>query len=728
LPPDDASSSPPAIAVAVRDAARFDRARVSVLAGLQAAIPVVAVLAIGIVAWDPVAGVTMGAGAMLVGIAWRTAGGRPPIALMATDAGLMALSTFVGSVTGSVPWLHFAVICLWAAMGGLLAGVGNRGGVLGTQAIIALVVFGRFSQPAGPALGLAFLVLAGGFAQVVFLSLVRWPSPLRAQRHATATAYRVLSEIAGGPSDITTLPAALALDEAEGTLAAPALFGDPAIMTLRTLVNEGHRLRVQLAAVHALGGRIGVPSAAATVGTGSAGSAEPAVIATRALDVTAGALTLAAQAIEGDEAAADGLSARVAELGAQADAVSEAVSGARSGTPDATALQLSRRLHALAGQLRAVCGLAPAAGQGGGLRSRRPQGRTNRPLQRLRSDLEQMLANASLDSPVGRHAVRLTVVVAIAELAARELPLQRSYWMVVAAATVLRPEFGATFTRGTERVLGTVVGVALAGAIAAGLHPAGGVTVAIVGLLAWAGYAVFPASFAAGFAFITALVVFLLNAVSPDTLATASARLLDTLVGGSIGLLAYALWPTWARTPARQALGGLISAQRAYALGVLTTIVDGRRAREQEMRTLARQARLARTSAEATVALSLSEPRMRRIDAEQSQGMLGALRRLIQAVHVLRLEAQDERERPPIPELAPFTRDLDHLLARVEAALESPDAAGQEPLPDLRGRYQELERALGRDPAAVALLAELDEIVDAANGLAALAGHDPSSA
>jgi uncharacterized membrane protein YccC len=49
---------------------------------------------------------------------------------------------------------------------------------------------------------------------------------------------------------------------------------------------------------------------------------------------------------------------------------------------------------------------------------------------------------------------------------------------------------------------------------------------------------VFPASFALGFAFITTLVVFLLDAVTGDTLATAGDRLLDTLVGGAIGLLA----------------------------------------------------------------------------------------------------------------------------------------------------------------------------------------------
>src|ERR1700751_5906099 len=108
------------LTVAVRDAARFDHREVDVAAGLLAAIPGAAVLAIGTVAWSAVAGVTMGAGAMLVGIAWRVGGGRPPIGVLAIDASLMSISTFVGSVTGSVPWLHFCVLCVWSLAGGLL--------------------------------------------------------------------------------------------------------------------------------------------------------------------------------------------------------------------------------------------------------------------------------------------------------------------------------------------------------------------------------------------------------------------------------------------------------------------------------------------------------------------------------------------------------------------------------------------------------------------------------
>ena len=699
--------TPVAVSRAVREAARFDRKLVSFDAGLLAAVPVVAVLTIGLAIGKPVWGVTMGAGAMLVGIAWRVSGGRPPLALMATDAVAMAVSTLVGSVTGSVTWLHILVLCLWGLMAGLLVAVGNRGGAVGTQSIIALVVFGRFSQPADHALGLATLVLTGGLAQVVFLSVARWPLPLRNQRAATAAAYRALAALAAASDDASTLPAAEAVDEAEASLASPTLFGDAAVTTLRSLVNEAYRLRVQIMAIHVLLRQL-------RAGGHDVSSDSPE---RRALALSAAALDTAALAIQGEEDAFYRLLRRSAELDA-------AVQDYGGGDPAAPALHMDRRLAALAGQVRAVAALSPAAGKGGGLRTRRPYGRTNQPLQRLRTDLEQIRANMSIHSPAGRHALRLAVVVPLAELIARELPLQRSYWMVVAAATILRPEFGATFTRGAERALGTCLGVALAGAIAVTLHPAGGVTIVLVGALAWAGYSLFPASFAVGFAFITALVVFLLNAISPDTLATASARLLDTLVGGAIGLTAYALWPTWAHTSAWQSLADLVGAERAYLDGVLTAEAEGRRPDDRQMRVLARRARLDRTTAESTVARSLSEPSTRRIDASQSQRVLATLRRLVQAAHVLRLDAQDEREHRPQPGLRALQDGIDEVLEEVESSLRA--RPQQEPipreLPDIRARFEALQREAGDDDDALAVLAELDEIVDAANGLAAAAG------
>lgn len=709
-----------AVTRAVKAAAHFDRSGVSVAGGLLATIPVVVVLGVGIAVGKPVAGVTMGAGAMLVGIAWRVTGGRPPVGVMAIDALMMAISTFVGCVTGSVTWLHLCVLCLWSLMGGLLVVVGNRGGAVGIQAIIAVVVFGRFSEPAPGALGLAGLILVGGLAQALLQAIVRWPLPLRTQRLATAAAYRELAKLARASDDASALAPAAALDEAQASLESPTLFGDSALMTLRSLVAEAYRLRLQLIALHALV-RQHPPS-------GRNASTPPMIaLAQDTLRATEAALASSAAVIEGDLDQEDELRRLTRELSATIEDQSEHI--------DPVQRQILHRLQAISGQLRAINSLAPTAGAGGGLRTRRPFRRTNHPPERVRANLDQLRANMSLQSPAARHAIRLAVIVPVTALIARELPIERSYWMVVAAATILRPEFGATFTRGAERAAGTVLGVGLAGGIAVVLHPAGGVIVVLVGLLAWAGYATFPASFAVGYAFITALVVFLLNVITPDTLSTASARLVDTLIGGAIGLTVYALWPTWSHVPAWQSLADLVAAERAYVESVLTALIEGRRAPEQRMTRLSRRARLARTNAEAVVARSLSEPATRRIDADRSQTVLGAMRRLIQTAHVLRLNAQEERPRRPLPELKPLRAGFDELLDRVETQFRLyPEApATTDPVPDLRDRYVELQRRLRDDAQSQELLTELDEMVDASNGLAAAAGleavdGDPPSA
>jgi hypothetical protein len=686
------------LTAALRGAGTFDRRAVSWTAGLVAAIPVVAALGIPIAAGDPVAGVTMGAGAMLVGIAWRAQGGRPPLGVMGLDSLMMGLATFVGCISGSVLWIHLIVLTTVALGAGLLVGVGKRGGVIGNQMVIAAIVFGRFSEPLGEAAGLAGLVVSGGLAQVLFQAIVRWPPPLRAQRIATAAGYRALSTLATGGLEASGLPAAASLDVARDGLSMPALFGDAAISTLRSLVDEGYRIRVTLTAIETVLARL-------------LASAPPTTTATDALRRAAAALDLCARVLEGDLTRSDELTTVIDEL-------SRRLEGARDdgtfadGGPSAAVLQ--RRLAALAGQLRAAGALVPSAARGGGLRSRRPHRGWGRPVEVLRRDLAQLRGDVRWESPVARHALRLAVVVPAAELIARQLPLSRGYWIVVAAALVLRPDYGATFTRGAERALGTSLGAGIAGLIVVGLHPAGGVTVILVGMFAWLAFATFPASFAVGFAFITALVVFLLNVITPDTLSTAGSRLLDTIVGGAFGLIVFALWPTWSEAPARQSLADLIAAQRAYGSAVLGWYVTGIRPPADEVRDLTRRLRLTRVNAEATVARSLSEPSARQIDQGRAQRALGALRRLARVSHLLSLDARDRQQPEPVPGLAPLASSLDVLLARVRAAVAAGGQLREDSLPNLRAGYEQL----AGDHPDPELLAELDELVDAANSLA----------
>ncbi len=692
-----------AIGSALRDAVSFDRAAISPAGGLIATIPLVAVFGIAIAAGDPVAAATMGAGAMLVGVAWRVSGGRPPVALLTVDALLMAFSTFLGSASGSRPWLHLLVLFCWSLVAGLLVALGRRGAVVGTQAVIGIIVFGRFGEPLPGALGLAGLVLAGGLAMTLFVASVRWPSPLKLQRREAARAYRALAELALAAPDASTLPSAERLDEARAALSSPALFADPAMLTLRGLLDEASRLRIELRAIHVLlaqGLTTDDPAAQAHVVAQLQGSAR--------------ALRLMASVIEGDAGALQEL-----------DATAQQMPDQNVIANDDPAAAIDRRLAALSGQLRAMARIAPAAGRHGSLLERRPALGSSRPHEGLRADLAQMRANATLESPAGRHALRLAVVIVVTEVIAQHVPLQRSYWMVVAAAAALRPEFAATFTRGAERILGTCAGVALAGLIVVGLHPSLGVVVAIVGVLGWIAYSIFPASFAVGFTFITTLVVFLLDAVTADTLAAAGDRLLDALIGGAIGLLAYALWPTWSHRPARQALADVVAAQRAYLAVVMAALVAATAVDECQVAPLARRARIAYMSARETVARSLAEPSTRQIDPGQSQGIIGALRRIVSVIHVLRTDSHEDRGHSPLPALSPLADELDQTLALITAELPSGQASNPAnnvaaTMPNLRDCYMRLRRDGGLADDDALLARELDELVDAVNTLAAL--------
>jgi uncharacterized membrane protein YgaE (UPF0421/DUF939 family) len=644
----DELNAPRAAGRALRAAGRVDRTGVSARAGAIAAIPVASVLAIGTAIGRPVGAVTVAAGAMLGGVAWRAGGpDAPPVGTMAAAALALALATVTGSASGRWPWLHLALLVGVCLAAGIATSLGRRGAVVGTQSIIAFVVFGRFPQPFGSAVALGGLVLAGGVTQTLFATLLARPPAWRQQRAAVAEAYRRLAALAAAPG--TTVPAAAALDAAEARLTAPALLADRSVMALSALVDEGRRIRLELIVLRAAADR-----------------------------------------------------ARRRPDDAEATAV------------------LDGRLAALGGQVRAAARLAAASRRRSGLVGVPAPTRGSRlPLAGLREDLRRIRASLTLESAAGRHAVRLAVVVAGTELLVQRVALPRAYWAVVAAATVLRPDFAATFTRGGERVLGTIAGVLIASLIAVGLDPGGWGIVAVVGLLAFGTYAVFPASFAAGTALLTAVIVFLLHAVAPASGTIALDRGIDTAIGGAIGLAAYALWPTWSGASTGRLLAAVVEAQRSYLAAVLTGIVRGEPLLDAELRPLARRARMAYSDAEAAVTLAHTEP-ARGTDPGRAAAALAGMRRLVYGAHGLRVEAGALAQRQPAPALAPLATGLAEALGQLAGRLRDESVAGG--LPPLRDAYR---RALPElpEPLAAAVRIPLDELIDATDTVAASLGQ-----
>ena len=161
----------------------------------------------------------------------------------------------------------------------------------------------------------------------------------------------------------------------------------------------------------------------------------------------------------------------------------------------------------------------------------------------LRDRLGQMADQLRGGRLIWLSTVRLMTCIGVAAVMSEILPLQRSYWVVLTVAIVLKPDLGSVFARAVQRGLGTVVGVVLGAAILAAVPP-GWLLLLPVAVLA----ALLPYGRSRNYGlmstFLTPLVVLLLDLLDRTGWGLAEARLIDTLLGCAIVLvIGYAPWP-----------------------------------------------------------------------------------------------------------------------------------------------------------------------------------------
>ncbi len=152
-----------------------------------------------------------------------------------------------------------------------------------------------------------------------------------------------------------------------------------------------------------------------------------------------------------------------------------------------------------------------------------------------------LLRNLTPDSPILRYAVRLTVTAAVAVVIYHKLGFLNAYWVPMTAIIVLKPERLVTHVRAVNRLLGTMVGGALATAIAAAIHPSLWTLSLAVVVFIYVSYATQNVNYGFFAVFLTGYIVFLLAiARLPETL-TVYHRVVATAIGGALGILAYSV-------------------------------------------------------------------------------------------------------------------------------------------------------------------------------------------
>jgi uncharacterized membrane protein YccC len=309
--------------------------------------------------------------------------------------------------------------------------------------------------------------------------------------------------------------------------------------------------------------------------------------------------------------------------------------------------------------------------------------------------------------------MRLAAAVGVAEAGYRLASLPRGYWIPMTAALVLKPDFADTFTRGFARVVGTLVGAAIATAIVHFWSPPPMALIVLILILVWGCYAVFRVNYALFTLCLTGYVVFLLMLSGVGEMTAASLRAEYTVAGGALSLLVYAAWPSWSGRSVRAALAEMLDLHRAYVDALLAAFESGQAPADQRLGDLRAAARLARSNAEATIERMAHEPaRTALLEAQAATDVLAALRR--NALAALALHAQLERGLDaPLPGVGPLRALIDQRLAGLASAVRAGERAHD--MPELRRAQLALPVA-----AAERLGPETDIMVDAINTIATL--------
>jgi hypothetical protein len=684
----------------------IDRAQMQPLRGLRLALGAALPLIGGIAVGHEEIGAFASAGALGVGFGGFLGVYRTQAATMIAAAASLSASLFVGSVGGHSAAIMTALVMLWGFCAGLLGMFGPAAYFVGLQAVLHLLLGSGFPAGAHDAAVRAAAAFTGGTLQTL-LAVGVWPwRRFVTERTALAEVYRSLARYARGGSDAGIPPPSPVASGIYRVLADPHPFANHRDLAMfQRLLDEAEQIRVSLAAIAVPGTQaddaIAVRPAAASVLDGIA------------------AAVYAGRAPAGEEQAWRVLKWDTAQ---QRAAVAPLGAIRIPGVQDVA-------VRRLLGQLRAAWRIATDAPRESG--SIQIDSAPMRRFLALGTAARTLRASLTMRSSAFRHALRIAIAVALATALSRATGQPNAYWLPITVLLVLQPAFGDTMTRGLGMMAGTIVGAIVATLIASLLRPEDWSLAALIALIAWLCFTTFRASYAIFAACITAYVVFLVSFFGLPEPVAAVYRVLAIVIGGSLALAAYALWPTWEARQVAERLAAALEAQAGYASALLAQIATPRIRDDAVLAKARLDAQLARSNAEESVERMLIESRVNgEFAASTALGMLAAIRTF--AFAGLTLDAtRPDSTCPQWPSLRPLAKSIEQSLFRIAAATRSGRAPAR--LPPLRALHARLADDTPNDPASTGgdastcpplwrlAISETDLMVDSVETIASLA-------
>jgi len=649
---------------------RIDKSKLNGWIAVRNTFGVVVALSAGIALGKPSAGAAAAAGALNIAYSDGRDPYRQRVRRMLLWSVLGAIAVFTGSATGAYAWPAILVVAVWAFLAGMAVSLGTRAGDLGLNTLVTLTVFAARAalSPRG-ALAAAGLFLAGALLQTLF-AIVLWP--VRRDEPERRAIRRLYAQLAANieklrAEDVTEVPAVETPADLQDTVAAVGRDLTAEGERMRFLLDQIDRLQLSAFAIHRL-------IAAWKHRKGDRADRTSGIIQDldRLLQTTAGLLANVDQAAPDALSEFDEIAHRVCDKTENADGLAEETKLAA----DTLRIQLHTATH-----------LAAADNSTGEVNAeqRRPPARLQ-----VRSSLETLRANLNLRSATFRHAVRLSVCVAVADAITRGIDWQRSYWMPMTVAVILKPDFTTTVSRGILRLGGTFAGLGLATVLYHICPEKAVAEIVLVGTFTLMLRSIGPANYGVFSVAVSGLIVFLIAVTGIAPKSVISQRAVNTLAGGVLALVAYGAWPTWERRQASEILADFLDACRAYFQAVARKFAsDDDSSLEWDLDRTRTEARRARSNAAASVDRLSGEPATKADELSCITSMMASASAVLQAIMALEAALIDARRRTAPDVIVVFAQDVDQIFYFLATALRGSPAAW-ETLPSLNEDHRRI--------------------------------------
>ena len=673
---DEKNIEPNTWAALWRSITKIDRGKVNKLPiAIRNSIAVAVPLALGIAMGNALAGVAVATGALNVSYSDGTDPYAHRARRMLAWSFIGAIAVFTGSVTSSNHVLSTLVTMAWAFVAGMQLAISPRAGDLGLNTLVALIVFSARgpSDLRGMVYG-TLLVLGGGLLQTA-TALLFWPvNRHEPERRALASVYEELAHAVAAPSStLLSAPLSQPPQEVQDTLNALGRDFTAEGERFRYLFDQVDRIRLSAFAVQRLYTQ---RQEQGIQGCKQLGELIPGLLS------TASQLLLAIShellAYKDELAVADGGN----HLQNIVDSIHE-----EAETADAQAREMSAAVDVFVGQMRSVARMAGRATPDSA--ERRELHKANGPREQFRQWLGILQANMSLESSTFRHAIRIAACVAVADGISRAVSWQRSYWIPMTVAVILKPDFTTTLSRGFLRLLGTLGGLVLATALYHGVPGRALAELVLVGIFTFMLRMFGPANYGIFSVAISGLIVFLIAETGVSPAEVVALRGTNTLAGGLLALVAYAIWPTWERKHISETFAELIDANRGYFRAVIATLLLQTANGSQQLEEARQDFRRARSNAEGSVDKVSSEPNFSAGRLRCLTSMLASSHAMAESVREMEAETLQMPASEQSPALKSFCKDVEFTLYYLSAALRG-SAAAAETLPRLREDHRRL--------------------------------------